>query len=278
MSNKNKFKYNIVKESTVESYEEFPKYFLADTLDEAESLYKDYYTLLNNISYTYSSYSNIPQSDLFGEAILGLARASRDYEQGKGSKFKTFAIYKIKTVLNEYVRKNSDVVAAPAYITHSSRHYNLLKSIFNASNSDLIDCCFDEGKDVIDKEVIDELKLKALEAFEKFERAAKRAGISTKELARRVEFMPTEISFDEYMSPEEFLQEESNQSDMSLFIENMRPHLNELENEIIDFVLEGKPYNKIAKKYGKTTPWVRQKLNGIRDVIKKKMGGFDFNL
>ena len=122
-----------------------------------------------------------------------------------------------------------------------------------------------------------ELKQKALEAFDKFERAAKRANISTEELARRIEFMPTEVVYDDYMSPEELLQEEDVKLDMIMFIENMRPYLDEIENKIIDYVLEGKPYNKIAKEFDKSTPWVRHKLNGIRDIIKEKLGGFKFN-
>ena len=271
---RDKFKYDIVKESSVESYEEFPKYFLADTLEEAERLYKDHYSLLNNISYTYSLYSNVSKSDLFGEALIGLARANRDYEDGRGSKFKTFAIYKIKTVLNEYVRKNSGTVAAPAYIKHASRHFELLKGIFKACNNDSLDECFEKGK-LIGK--LGGLKQKASEAFAKLESAAVRASITTEELVRRIEFMPTEVAFDDYLTAEDLLREETNKLEMVMFIDDIKCYISDVEKEIIDCLLDGMPYNKVAKRFNKSTPWVRQKLNDIRDKIQKKMGGIKFD-
>ena len=273
-----KFKYDIIKESSVESYEEFPKYFLADTLEEAENLYKEHYSLLNNLSYTYSSFSNIPKSDLFGESLIGLARANRDYKSGKGSKFKTFAIYKIKTVLNEYVRKNSSIVIVPAYIKHASRHVELLKSIFKACNNDSLDKCFEIGKFDIDNKSLKTLRPKAVEAFSKLKNAAQRAKVSIKELVKRIEFMPTEIVYDEYLNPEDILRDEEDRLNLVLLIDNLKRHLTVIEKEIIDCIMDDIPHNKIAKRFDKTTPWVRHQLNNIKKKLEEKMGDVNFNL
>lgn len=275
---KDKFKYDIIKESPVESYEEFPKYFLADTLEDAENIYKEYYSLLNNISYTYSSYCNIHKDDLFGEALVGLARANRDYSDGRGAKFKTLAVYKIKTVLNEYVRKNSGTVAVPAYIKHASRHVELLKSIFKACDNGSLDQCFESGMLDINNESLGGLKLKADEAFRKLKGAAKRAKISVEELVRRVEFMPTEIAYDEYLSSEDLLNNDEDKLNMILFIENLKFHLTDIEKEIVECIMDGIPYNKIAKKFDRTTPWIRQKLDIIREKLKNKIGGMEFDI
>jgi len=278
---KDKFKYGIVKESSVESYEEFPKYFLANTLEEAENLYKDNYSLLDNISYTYSSFSNIPKSDLFGEALIGLARANRDYDsERKGAKFKTFAIYKIKTVLNEYVRKNSSIVTVPAYIKHASRHYELLKSIFKSCDNDLLECCFESDKLDIEIDTLGTLKPKAVEAFEKLKSAATRANISIKELVERIKFMPIEITYDEYLNPEDLLRSEEDRLNMILFVENLKFYLTDIEKEIVECIMDGMPYNKIAKKFNRSTPWISQKLNVIREKLEEKLGlgGKDFEI
>jgi len=275
---KDKFKYDIVKESSVESYEEFPKYFLADTLEEAENLYKENYSLLNKISYTYSSFSNISKSDLFGEAIIGLARANRDYDnKRKGAKFRTFAIYKIKTVLNEYVRKNSSAVIVPAYVKHASRHLELLKSIFKACDNDSLKHCLEINELDIDKNAFDALEPKAVEAFRKLKGAAERANISTEELVRRIEFMPTEVAYNEYLNPEDLLNDEEDRLNMVLFVENLKFYLTDIEKEIVECIMNGMPYNKIAKKFNRTTPWIRQKLNVMKEKIEKEIekGGWN---
>jgi len=276
---KDKFKYNIIKESSVESYEEFPKYFLADSLEEAENLYEDNYTLLNNISYTYSSFSNISKDDLFGEALIGLARANRDYDsKRKGAKFKTFAIYKIKTVLNEYVRKNSSVVATPAYVKHASRHYELLKSIFKSCDNDLLEHCLEAGKlDICDNN-LGLLKPKVDEAFRKLKGAAKRAHISMEELVERIKFMPTEITYDEYLSPDELLHNEEDRLNMVLFVENLKVYLTDIEKEIVECIMDGMPYNKIAKKFNRPTTWICQKLRDMKKKLEEKIGGKEFDL
>lgn len=275
---KDQFKYDIVKESSVESYEEFPKYFLADTLEEAENLYKDYYSLLNNISYTYSSFSNISKNDLFGEALIGLARANRDYRSDGGAKFRTFIIYKIKTVLNEYVRKNSSTVIVPAYIKHASRHVELLKSIFTACDNDSLDNYFDAGKLDVDNDSLGVLKPKAIEAFRKLKNAAERAKISVEELVKRIEFMPTEVMYDEYINPEDLLRSEEDRLDLVLLVDSLKRHLTDDEKEIVDCIMDDMPYNKIAEKFDKPAPWVRYQLIKMRKKLKEKMGGIELDI
>ncbi|MEE8323091.1 MAG: sigma-70 family RNA polymerase sigma factor [Candidatus Bathyarchaeia archaeon] len=270
---KDKFKYDVIKESSVEAYEELPKHFLADTLEEAEELYKEYYALLNNLSYTYSLSVNIDKSDLFGEALVGLARAKRDFDPKRSSKFKTFAIYKIKSALNEYVRKNSMSITAPAYIRNANRHLMLLKDAFESCGMD-IEClleAFDIGK--LETEPLNTkwLKKRADDLFSKLTRGAERAGISVKELVRRAEHIPTDVRYDDYIDAEEISLQEERRLEMALLIENLKSHLTKTEVQVCEGIMEDKTYEEIASTFGHKPPWVNFQLDKIRRKLEHEM-------
>jgi RNA polymerase sigma factor (sigma-70 family) len=266
---KGKFKYDVVKGSSVGAYEELPRCFLADTPEEAEKLYKDYYTLLNNISYTYSISTNIDKSDLFGEALIGLARAKRDFDPTRSDNFKAFAIYKIKWALNEYVRKNSRSVIMPAYIRNANRQLTTLKESFNLWGLDTkyIDNAVETGVLDIPWAKESPLKEKIMAKFELLVKGAERAGITVKELVARAEYVPTDVPYDEYATCVEMLEEQTRKLHMSLKVKEMKRFLTPSEIRICEGIMEDKSYDEIAKEFGRTAPWVKQQLNKIKERL-----------
>ncbi len=275
---KDKFRYDIIKESQIEAYEEFPKHFLADTLEEAEGLYKEYHKLLNIISYNYSSASKIDKGDLFGEALVGLARAKRDYEEDRGAKFKTFALYKIKTALNEYVRKNSMSITVPAYIRNANRHLEALKSIFNFCNIDenILHESFEGDKfkffySIVNEGGFGKLGEKAKNLFGNITKAASRANISAKELVKRAEFVPTDVEYDDYLNSSDIIKTEEDRLLMALFVENIKPYMTATQLTIAEYIMDGeKTYKEIGKEFGHSDAWVRQELDKLRNTLKKR--------
>lgn len=271
---KGKFKYDVVKGSSVRAYEELPKYFLADTPEKAEELYKDYYTLLNNLSYSYSISTKIDKSDLFGEALIGLARANRDFDSKRSENFKTFAIYKIKGALNEYVRKNSGAVIMPAYIKNANRHITSLKGIFEMYNLE-----FEYLYKAFEIAEIDmswakdcPLKDKILDLFDKVSRAAERAQISMRELVSRAEYAPVNIRYDDYAGVDEVLRQEGNRLEAVLTIEKFKEHLTPVEISICEGIMEDKSYEEIAKQFNRSAPWINYKLSKMKEKLEKQIG------
>jgi len=270
---KDKFKYDVIKESSVEPYEELPKHFLADTLEEAEELYNEFFALLNNLSYSYSISTGIDKADLFGQALVGLSRASRDYDDERSDKFKNFAIYKIKSALNDYVRKNRTAVVTPAYIANANRHIELLKDL-GVEPYNLIR----DKKLELEKVSSRWVKDKAVHLLKMLNNAANRANISTKELIRRAEFMPTVIRYDEYMSPDEILQENTDKMYLSLLVENIKDRMDKRELQIAEGVMNGKSYEQIGEELTPSVSSVRvhQILKEFGKKLEKK--GINFEL
>jgi len=264
---KGKFKYDVVKGSSIGAYEELPRCFLADTPKDAEKLYKDYYTLLNNLSYTYSISTNIDKSDLFGEALIGLARAKRDFDPTRSDNFKAFALYKIKWALNECVRKNSRSVVMPAYVRNANRHIHVLKDTFEMHNLELKDLynAFEQGTLDLSWAKAGPLKQKLFSLFNNLIKAAERAGISVKELAARAEHVPTDVPYDEYATCVEMLDD----IDRKFAIEDIKKLLTPIQVRVCEGIMQDKSYEEIAAEFGRTAPWVNQQLDKIRMKLQK---------
>lgn len=240
-----KFKYNIVKESSVETYEELPKHFLADTPEEAEELYSKFYSLLNILSYSYSTQINLDKSDLFGEALIGLARAKRDFDPQRSNKFKTFAIYKMKAAMNEYVRKNAKATTVPAYIRHANRQITLLKDLCDIGAEELYKSAEADEPDLSKMHSV-WAKKKATELFSNLKGAAIRAGISTAELIRRAEFTANDVRYDDHLDQDDVENDTENRLQAALFVEDIKTVMTDRELVIADGIMEGKSLREIG--------------------------------
>ena len=250
------FKYDIISQSFVCEYEEMPKHFLAETQEEAEKLYKDFAYILNGFAYSYSTVTNIDKYDLFGEALIGLGRASRDFDSSRSDDFKTFAIFKIKSAIVEYIRKNISSIIVPAYIKQANNNIQQIKTLLSITTLDAADAAVMTEKQ---REKYDKLT-----GF--LNNIAVRAGITMEELTKRSEFLPTDTVLEEAEAVE------NSEDDMNrkLVVAKLLSLMSDDEKSIAQGIMEGKTYTEIGEEHGKTDGWVKFKLNEF-----KKRAGLD---
>jgi hypothetical protein len=80
---KNSYKFDVISKGKVKVPEAMPKFFLSDNKEEAEKIYEDFKDLINILAYNYARYSGLDKADIFGEALIGLGRAYRDWDKRK---------------------------------------------------------------------------------------------------------------------------------------------------------------------------------------------------
>jgi RNA polymerase sigma factor (sigma-70 family) len=261
------FKYDVIKKSVVYSKEEMPKYFLADTSEEAEALYKDYDKLLNNMSFSYAKATGVSKSDLFGEALIGLGRARRDWNEGRSTDFKILAIYYIKDALNEFVRKNSLTVHVPAYIKKS--HYNLeeLKRLLDLH---------DIGHDIVYSGSINidlpgSIEEQVRDIIIKLHYAAERADVPYEKFIDRIEYIPT-VSIDDLIGPSvEEVVRHKERIEAALIVDRIKEYMDDEELSIAEGIMEGKSYREISEEHGQPAHWSHYKIKRFRDRLLKTM-------
>jgi len=107
--------------------EKFCKRFLADTEEEGIKLIKEYDSTLKLLANKASVMTGLDKEDLYQEGIIGLARANRDFDERRSDNFKTFAIYKIKDALREFVTTQSVAIKSPQYTQDALRLASILR-------------------------------------------------------------------------------------------------------------------------------------------------------
>ena len=120
-------------EEEVMEDEWFPQHFLASNAEDAENLYKEYTHYLKMFASKYALYTGLDEDDLFQEAVIGLARASRDFEAERSDEFRTFAIYKIKDALREFVSSQSSDISIPQYIQDAAKLIIKLRKVIESA-------------------------------------------------------------------------------------------------------------------------------------------------
>lgn len=226
------FKYIIIDKKHIKTHEKFLPYFLGNTKEEAERVNKAFSGTLGVISHNYAVATGLEKLDLFEEALVGLARAVRDFDPERGKNFKTYAIYRIKDALRTYVREFKSVVVVPAYLENARRYLSKIKSGCAKSVPFL-------------------------------ERIAERAGITLETLIERVELLPSEIKYDEST-----LHKDSERIiNAALLVRKLKKHMKSDEIQICNMIMEGETYKDIGKRFGKTSSWVVYKLKRLRDRI-----------
>jgi len=120
-------------------YGKFPANFIAETKEEAVKIYGKYLRTLQLLAHRYSGLTGLAAEDLIQEGTIGLARASRDFEECRSDNFSIFAIYKIKDAMREFVTSQGSDMRAPQYVKDTLRLVNKLKRVISSAES--IDFC-----------------------------------------------------------------------------------------------------------------------------------------
>lgn len=265
--NQNNFKYDIVAKSVVTTAEEMPEYFLADTPEEAESIYNQYESLLNSLAYSYAMSTKLSRADLFGEALIGLARAYRDWDMDRSSNFRNYAIFKIKDTLNEFVRRNSAIISVPAYIKKANANFCEIKSICDIYS-------IDWRVLVLDQDVPDELEtfdaLRCTELVKNLINASERAKVDYQKFIERVTFIPEDTNYTDQRAPEIYERTEE-QMEAALIVEKLKQHMTDNEIIICNGIMKDNSFEQIGYELGKSKAWVSGKLKNLREKIITKM-------
>ena len=241
--------------------EKYPKYFLGNTVEEAERIHNEYIGILNNIAKRYSLYTGLDKKDLFNEALFGLASAVKKYDGRGGYDFKKFAIFKIKDYLNSYVRKYSSTISIPKYINQAINVINKIYKILEAYGDYEYIPIFDliRYKEIYDLNLTDQDLLEYEQYINKLNNIAQRASISIDKLLKRVEFIPT--------YSEENIESISNKVEENYELQNLLNKLHDQERTIAIKLLENKTYAEIASEMGKSKTWVFDRIKNIREKI-----------
>lgn len=257
--NKSGFKFDIITKKVVHRLEEMPRCFLADTPEEAQAIYFKFESLLNNMAYTYAVSSNVDKADLFGDALIGLARAYRDWDSSRSENFKNYAIYRIKDALNECVRINGMPVSVPSYIKKAHSNLENLKRICEMKG---IDWTFikEPSKELFTTD--DDLN----ECVAKIRNAASRAGVSIDKFIERIEYIPTDADYTEQI----LVEKNESQLEAAIVVNQIKQEMNEEEEKICDGIMQGKTYEEIGAEFGRSKAWVAGKLKGLRERIIEK--------
>lgn len=257
------FKYDIVAKTIVKRAEDMPTCYLADTPEEAQALYERFEEFLNKLSSAYAKTTGLNKYDLFGEGLIGLGRAHRDWDHKRSSSFVAFAKFRITDALNEFVRDNISTVSVPVYIRKAQANYKAVKSICDAANVNF-DYVIKEQKLPDELEKSDAVRIHNLVL--NINRYAKRAKVSYEELLERIELIPMESEFQEYIEPTDH-KREIEKVEAAIVVEKLRGHMRKNELSICDGILEGKTQAQIARELGKSPGWVSGQLKKLKERI-----------
>lgn len=247
--------------------DEYPDFFLGDTPKEAEEVYLEFSQVLNQIARSYSIVSGLPREDLFGEAVMALADAKRAYDPEGGKRsFKTFAIYRIKWVLNAYVYNNTSTVRAPAYLCTANGYINSIKYLLSKYS-----LSYDEEREVLMTDGTFSCKYEEVRKYlDKLKELAARHNLDYVSLIERAEFLPSDVRLSDYESVSDLIERENEIMRAALVVNQMKEHMDDVELSIANGIMEGKSLKEIADEHDKSYEWVRLRLLALKNRLKEK--------
>lgn len=254
--------------------EEFKKHFLADTEEEANDLLKKYDGTLKLLSNKASVMTGIDREDLYQEGIIGLARASRDFDEERSDNFRTFAIYKIKDALREFNTTQSITIKSPQYTRDAIRLASILRErLVKAGEyqySALVDMWDSSSKYMGNSP----LEISIQKSRRSLKNLANRSHTSVKQLLERSEMAPlysselTNVNYPvDKMSSETDVIDKINAMDM---IERIKKYISEEDYELLwNRFVEGMTVREIAPKMGISAPHVSGKTQVLLEKLRK---------
>lgn len=245
---------------------EFPQYFLGDSAKEAEEVFSKFKKYLNSLANSYHHVTGIDKSEFFGDGVLALGKAKRDFDKKKGGNFKDYAIFLIIDAMNECVRLNRSSINVPSYINKTHKILNRIKKNLVGSKYSLSDVF----KSTIDSWELDNTKkLELIKDKELIENASTRAKMSVDVLIERSEFLP-------YILPEDVTSNEPKQDDEQilnkLLVSKMFSVMDEDEIKVASLLMKDNNKSDIVRELNKSMSWVNSRIDSIRDKSLKVLG------
>ena len=269
------FKFEIIKTIPITNGIDLPRYVLSGSQEQAENIYKDFAGVLNRISYKYSQITGIEKSDLFGEAIVGLAIAYKNWGQIHNELpkkisvgFKTYAILSMKDALNEYIRHNSTSVKIPSYLMKAINNFRKLKNDLEliGVEKNTIEQVMSNGdittlKVPLTKNVVDRMN----EVLKNLDASAERASITLKELYDRSNLIRFHtVNVDSINNTVAYKSEEED-INTAILVDNLKSKMDKDELLISNYIMEGYSIPEIGELMNKKPRWVRYQIEKIRE-------------
>lgn len=257
--------YNITsRKQTGRTGEEFPAYFLGETEGEAQQNFEQFKGLLRSFAKAYAGWSNEDEGDLFGEAVVGLARAVRDFKPGKTA-FKTFVIGKIKVALSNYCWRQKSIVKVPHYVLAANACISRIKTLLESCNLSIMEVEKILAEGEIPATITEDSKRDLLrEEFRKLRSMAKNWKIDYLKLISRAEYAPMTADLADDFTLEEVEERNRQMEAAALFVSMMRDSMTEVECTVVDSIMAGKTYKEVAEEHNRTDVWVKQTLNSLK--------------
>jgi len=257
-------------------YNKFPANFLADTKEEADKLYRKYLNTLQLLAIKYSRLTGLNSEDFVQEGVIGLARASRDFVNERSDDFNTFAIYKIKDSMREFVSSQGAAIKIPQYIKDAvslgERLKKLVSTVEPINNSSILDVWNISKK----YEKSDNIIQSIVDIRNSIFNLAERSCTIVSQLMERAELMPANIesidldsnitklhNSDEEKMVNEMITRES--------VESIKDMLPESDYELIlSHFVEGKTVRELAKEIGLKASSITIKIHNIVSELAKR--------
>ena len=268
---------NIISKTTGKVEKEiFLDYFLGSTPEEAEEVFYEFSGTLNAITKSYHNWSRLDKGDLFGTALVGLARAKRDFDPSRSDNFKAFVVLKVKNALNEYYRRNRTAVSIPSYVRIANSYINSIKFVL-------------ESHDIVPKDIQTVLKNgelnksikmdakskeKCIKSIDKLKRLSTNTNIPYQKILERSEYIPSGVSFDDTISQDELFRRECQVIEAALLVSRLKDYMTDAELSIAEGIMTGKTYAEIGglQKPHRSAAWVRIQLDKMRSKFERKLG------
>jgi RNA polymerase sigma factor (sigma-70 family) len=266
---KKEYNFDVVGQNPVITKEAMPKFFLADTLEEAEKLHTQFSSLLNALARNYADATGLPASDLFGEGLIGLGRAYRDWNPDRSENYQTYATFRIKDAMVEFIRDHSAVVRVPTNMKKASGTLNRLKVLCEQHGLDYR-TVLEQGASAFDKKN-SHLILKGGEALSTLKGYA--GSKTRKEFLRyieKLENLPEEVDFSDQTPPEIHVRSQQ-MLEAALLVDKLREYMDKEELTICEGIMADKSYEEIGEELGKSKAWVSGKLKKFKEKITKRL-------
>jgi RNA polymerase sigma factor (sigma-70 family) len=241
----------------------YPKYFLGETVEDAERVHAEFVTILNKIAENYAVYTGMDKGDLFSEGLFGLAEAVKKFDKDRSDNFSGFAIFKIKDRINNYVRLHKNKIAVPKHIHQAIMLFNRIANILE--NIGIADSY---ANIVIDKsyynyiELSDEDVSKIEYCIDKLKNIADRANTTFDKLIDRISTIPQmDLNVDiETVEHKNYVHD----------IEHILSLLDENEAVVAQYLAKGNTQTEIAAFMNRSPAWVSNKVNSMKEKIIKE--------
>jgi hypothetical protein len=215
---------------------------------------------------------------LFGTGLTGLARAVRDFDESRGGKFKTFAMFKIKNALNEHCRKFKAIVTVPSYVRTAHTYITNIKGLLEGNDVDYAgvdEALYAAGAWILEDKyaiLMAEGDRDRIESeFKKLKRLAEHSKIPYHILVDRSQYVPSDMSYDETMTQEALYDREKQRIDAALLVSKLTNFMSDDEFSIAEGVMEGKTYAEIgvSMEPKRSASAIRQTLDRMRNKLSK---------